>query len=414
MGKPLEAALPPPGTEISPDGYSTFIPGAHAPATVAHLIDHAVSLGASDLFFSAEEEGCAVSIRHLGVIRPVGRMTMDFGRHCLAHLRAEAAMDVAEHRRPHDGRAPHVTANGKTVDLRVCSLPTLHGEDAAIRILDREVSMFQLDKLGMLAEDQERLLRLLSYPGGLILVTGPTGCGKTTTLYSCILHLNSGRRRIHTIEDPIEYAIAGIHQSQPNEKLGLRFPDLLRGMIRQGPDVIMVGEIRDPETAHTAVSAANSGHLVLATLHAPLAAGAVASMFAFDVAPHFLATSLIGIISQRLVRTFCPECRFPVEGDTTAGDPPARRYSALGCSVCHQTGFGGRTALFEVLEVSRAVRDLIQSRQPAQAIEQQAYRDGMIGFRRSADALIARGMTDMAEVERCLPPECLRGDDRVR
>jgi type II secretory ATPase GspE/PulE/Tfp pilus assembly ATPase PilB-like protein len=290
-------------------------------------------------------------------------------------------------------------------------LPTLHGEDAAVRILDRETSLLRLDRLGLLPDDRERLTRLLDYPGGLILVTGPTGCGKTTTLYACLQHLNNGRRRIHTIEDPVEYALAGIHQSQPNAKLGLHFPDLLRGIVRQGPDVIMIGEIRDAETAHTAVSAANSGHLVLATLHAPLAAGAVASMFAHGVAPHFLATSLTGIVSQRLVRTFCPECRFPIEGETVAGDPPYQKYGALGCSVCHHTGFAARTALFEVLEVTRSIRDLIQAREPAQVIERQAYHDGMLGFRGCAEALVARGQTNMAEVRRCIPPDSLRGEE---
>jgi type II secretory ATPase GspE/PulE/Tfp pilus assembly ATPase PilB-like protein len=247
----------------------------------------------------------------------------------------------------------------------------------------------------------------------LILVTGPTGSGKTTTLYGCLRHLNNGLRRIHTIEDPIEYDLPGTHQSQPNARLGLHFPDMLRGIIRQGPDVIMIGEIRDAETAATAVSAANSGHLVLATLHAPVAAGGVAAMLAHGVAPHFLATSLLGIVSQRLVRTFCRECRFPVEGEWVSHDPPTQRYSALGCPICHKTGFGARTALFEVLVVSRAIRELIRAREPAQAIEEQAYLDGMTGFLHAAEALIARGQTDLAEVQRCIPPECLRGNDPI-
>ena len=401
----------PAGVEVSPDGYLTFVNTPHPPETMAHLIEHAVAVGASDLFLSADEEGYAVSVRHLGVIRAVGVLTADYGRHCLAHLRAEAGMDVAEHRRPQDGRYSHTTAAEKAVDLRVCSLPTLHGEDAAIRILDRNAGLLRLDSLGLALTDYQRLLRLLSYPGGLILVTGPTGCGKTTTLYACLQHLHDGTRRVHTIEDPVEYTLAGTHQSQPNAKLGLHFADLLRGIVRQGPDVIMIGEIRDAETAHTAVSAANSGHLVLATLHAPVAAGAVASMLAHGVAPHFLATSLIGVASQRLVRTFCPECRFPIEGERAAGDQPGRKYSALGCTICHHTGFGARTAVFEVMEVTRAVRELIQAREPSQVIERQAYRDGMLGFRRAAEQLVARGETDETEVRRRIPPNCLRGDE---
>jgi type II secretory ATPase GspE/PulE/Tfp pilus assembly ATPase PilB-like protein len=320
-------------------------------------------------------------------------------------------MDIAEHRRPQDGRFGYETAQGKRVDLRVCSLPTLHGEEMSVRILDRETTGLSLDQLGLTERDRDRLSELLAYPGGLILVTGPTGSGKTTTLYACLQHLNNGRRRIHTIEDPIEYSLPGIHQSQPNARLGLHFPDMLRGIVRQGPDVIMIGEIRDAETAATAVSAATSGHLVLATLHGLVAAGGVASMIAHGVAPHFLASSLIGVISQRLVRTFCRECRFPVEGEWVTLDPPVPRFGALGCPVCHQTGFGARTAIFELLTVTKAVRKMIQVCEPAQAIEEQAYRDGMTGFRRAAEALIARGQTDMAEVRRCIPPDCLRGDE---
>jgi type II secretory ATPase GspE/PulE/Tfp pilus assembly ATPase PilB-like protein len=397
----------------APDAFATSVATENPPATVAHLIDHAVAVGASDLFLSAGEGVCAVSVRHLGVIRAVGRMPMEFARHCLAHLRAEAAMDVAEHRRPHDGRVTHRTRGGDLIDLRVCSLPTLHGEDASIRILDRATGVLAFARLGLAPADRDRFEGLLASPGGLILVTGPTGSGKTTTLYACLRHLHTGRRRIHTIEDPIEYAVPGLHQSQPNAKLGLTFPDLLRGIVRQGPDVIMIGEIRDAETAQTAVSAANSGHLVLATLHAPAAAGGVSSMLAFGVAPHFLATSLTGIVSQRLVRTFCPACRFPIEGAPAPGDHAPRTYGALGCPACRHTGFGARTAVFEVLEVTRPIRDLIQARAPAHEIEERALRDGMTNFRRSADALLADGRTDLDEIRRCIPRDRLSVSEPV-
>ncbi len=381
------------------------------PQTVALLLNRAIAIGASDLFLSAAQNALVASVRHLGVVRTLGRLDPEYGRHCRAHLRAEAGLDIAEHRRPQDGRWTYQASSGKTVDLRVCSLPTLHGEDVSVRILDRELSERPFDQLGLGPSDHERLTELLGYPGGLILVTGPTGGGKTTTLYSCLRYLNNGQRRIHTIEDPVEYDIPGIHQSQPNVKLGLHFPDLLRGIVRQGPDVIMIGEIRDPETAATAVSAANSGHLVLATLHAPVGAGGVASMLAYGVAPHFLATSLIGITAQRLVRTFCPGCRFPVEAARAAVDLVAPGCGAPGCPVCQGTGFAARTALFEVLTVTRAIRDLIQARQPTQVIEKQAYLDGMTGFRHAAQVLIARGQTDLTEIRRCIPPACVRGDE---
>jgi type II secretory ATPase GspE/PulE/Tfp pilus assembly ATPase PilB-like protein len=380
---------------------------------VSRLLDHAAGAGASDVFLSAEEGGWAVSMRCLGTVHLICRLNLDLGRHCAAHLRAEAGMDIAEHRRPQDGRWIHRAPAGKLLDLRICSLPTLHGEDISVRLLDRETCLLQLDRIGLLPADYTRMERLLASPGGLILVSGPTGSGKTTTLYACLQHLNNGHRRIHSIEDPIEYAIEGIQQSQVNPKQGLHFPDLLRGIIRQGPDVIMVGEIRDAETAQTAVNAGNSGHLVLATLHASLAAGSVQSMMAFGVSPHFLATSLIGAVSQRLVRTFCPECRFPLaeEWNDTTPSPMQCRSSALGCPACHHTGFGGRTAVFEVLEVSEAIRGLIMARAPAQAIEEQAYREGMTGFLRSAQTLVTDGLTDLDEVSRCIPTESLRGGD---
>lgn len=386
------------------------------PAIVSWLIDQAIKVGASDLFLSCEQEDWSVTLRHLGVVRPACRLPLAVGRHCVSHLRAEANMDIAEHHHPHDGRCVYRTVEGKQIDIRICSLPTLYGEDLALRLLNRNSNLLGLNQIGLLTPDDARMERLLESPGGLILFTGPTGSGKTTTMYACLQYLNDGHRRIHTIEDPIEYTIAGLHQSQVNAKQGIHFPDLLRGIIRQGPDVIMIGEIRDPETAKTAVNAANSGHLVLATLHASVAAGSVQSMLAFDVSPHFLATSLIGAVSQRLVRTFCPECRFPIIGDD--GNPAPvnglgeAQFSAMGCPACHQTGFSGRTAVFEILEVSPTIRGLIQAHEPAQVIEEQAYMEGMSGFLRSARALVAKGVTNFQEVSRCLPSECLRGQDQ--
>ncbi|MFO0822365.1 MAG: GspE/PulE family protein [Gemmataceae bacterium] len=344
-----------------------------------------------------------MSVRHLCVIRPVCDLTLPVGQHCAAVVRAEAALDIAEHRKPQDGRWIHRTPTGKVLDLRVSALPTLYGEDVSVRLLDRETSLLRLDQIGLNPGDIERLKRLLAHPGGLILLTGPTGSGKSTTLYACLQHLNDSTRRIHTIEDPIEYAIAGLHQSQVNPRHGVHFPDLLRCIIRQGPDVIMIGEIRDPETAQTAVSAANSGHLVLATLHAPRAAGSVASMFAYGVQPHFLASSLVGALSQRLVRTFCPVCRFPVDG----GPPQSTHGSAMGCAKCHFTGYGRQAALFEVMETTPALRELIQDRQPTQKLEEQAYRDGMVSFSQGAEWLISRGLTEMSEIQRRVPAHCL-------
>ncbi len=227
----------------------------------------------------------------------------------VSHVKALAGMDVAEKRLPQDGRWLYRDEAGHVVDLRVNMVPTMFGEDLALRILSRNTRLYKIEELGLVKSQFDELVNMLGTPGGLILFTGPTGSGKTATLYSALMQLNDGRRKINTIEDPIEHAIAGIRQSQINTQINLGFSTLLRNILRQSPDVIMVGEIRDSETAETAVRAANSGHLVLATIHSPIAAGAVQSMRGLGVHPHFLATSLLGIISQRLVRTLCPQCK---------------------------------------------------------------------------------------------------------
>jgi type II secretory ATPase GspE/PulE/Tfp pilus assembly ATPase PilB-like protein len=258
---------------------------------------------------------------------------------------------------------------------------------------------------------------MLQSPSGLILVTGPTGAGKTTTLYACLNYLNTGERKINTIEDPIEYALAGIRQSQVNPKIDVDFPDLLRAVLRQAPDVIMIGEIRDPVTAEVAVRAANSGHLVLATLHAPVAAGAVQSMLSLGVHPHFLSSCLLGCIAQRLLRTLCPVCRVAYEMadmDTfeeikkwLGPDEGKLLYGASGCDTCHGTGYSSRTGVFEVLVISKAVRKLIMNKQPLQVIRDKAIEDGTIEFRQAALLKVAQGDTTVEEVFRVVPSEYL-------
>ena len=245
-----------------------------------------------------------MSVRHFGIINPIATVPRELGRKFVSHVKAMAGMDLAEKCRPQDGRWLFQSEPGRVIDLRVNVIPTMHGEDVALRILTSNAKLYKIDELGLAKDQLGELLGMLSSPGGLILFTGPTGSGKTATMYASLAHLNDGRRKINTIEDPIEHSIEGIRQSQINPQIDLGFSILLRHVLRQSPDVVMLGEIRDPETAETAVRAANSGHLVLATIHAPIAAGAVQSMKGLGVHPHFLATSLLGILSQRLVRTF--------------------------------------------------------------------------------------------------------------
>jgi type II secretory ATPase GspE/PulE/Tfp pilus assembly ATPase PilB-like protein len=330
-------------------------------------------------------------------------------------------MDVAERRRPQDGRWLH-TGDAQVIDLRLNAIPTLHGEDLSLRLLIRDSQLLEIEALGLPTNDFNALLGLLNSPSGLILVTGPTGAGKTTTLYACLNYLNNGTRKIHTIEDPIEYTLAGVRQSQVNANIDVGFPELLRSVLRQAPDVIMIGEIRDPQTAEIAVRAANSGHLVLATMHAPLAVGAVQSMLNLNVSPAFLASSLHGVVAQRLLRTLCPACKtaFDLSGVTTLFDE-VRQWLAPGegdvihgpgkCDACCQSGYQGRTGVFELLVVNREIRRRIAEQRPVHELQEQAVARGLIQCRQTALLKVARGETSIEEVMRAIPAEHLGLED---
>jgi type II secretory ATPase GspE/PulE/Tfp pilus assembly ATPase PilB-like protein len=390
--------------------------------TVSRMIRQAVDLPASDLFLTWNEEDCSVSVRHLGISKRLTRINREEGRRVVNYVKAMAGMDLAQKMRPLDGRWLCQLENGKRVDLRVNTIPTMYGEDMALRLFDSQISLRQLEQLGLHRRDLGILKTLLSSPSGLILVTGPTGSGKTTTLYACLHHLNDGTRKINTIEDPIEYALEGVHQSSINPKIKLDFPELLRSVLRQAPDVIMVGEIRDPVTAETAVRAANSGHLVLATLHAPIAAGAVDSMLSLEVHPHFLGSCLLGVLTQRLVRTLCDHCKRSYdisESPHTFDDvrpwlQPGQGellYSAPGCHHCNQEGYTGRTGVFEVLKASKEIRRLIAERRTVREIRDKAVEQGMLDMRRSALLKVADGITSTEEVVRMIPTEHLMPDE---
>jgi type II secretory ATPase GspE/PulE/Tfp pilus assembly ATPase PilB-like protein len=390
-----------------------------APEEAVHnLVEHAARLLVSDLFFNTNENGVAVEARHLGILRHISELPGETGRRCISHIKAVAGMNVAEKRRPMDGRWIFDRASGQRLDLRINSIPTLYGEDMTLRILDRENRLLSIEDLGFRRRDYNHFLRLLNSPSGLILVTGLAGSGKTTTLYAGLSYLNNGERKINTIEDPVEYAIDGIRQSQINPKLEIGFAELLRNILRQAPDVIMVGEIRDPETAETAVRAANSGHLVLATLHAPIAAGGIQSILRMGVHPHFLSSSLLGVIAQRLMRTLCPKCKaaFDVSYAEHTFDEVKQwlepgqgqtLYGPKGCAECHMTGYSGRTGVFEVLSVSPEIRKLIEERQSTQAIRRKGIEEGLIEFRHSAMLKVALGETSVEEVVRVVPSEYL-------
>lgn len=390
--------------------------------TVSRMIQQAVDLPASDLFLTWNEGDCSVSVRHLGISRPMTTISREEGRRVVNYVKAMAGMDLAQKMRPLDGRWVCRLENGKKADLRVSTIPTMYGEDMALRLLEREIVLRELGQLGLHRKDLGVLKGLLASPSGLLLVTGPTGAGKTTTLYACLNYLNDGTRKINTIEDPIEYALEGVHQSSVNPRIKLDFPELLRSVLRQAPDVIMVGEIRDPVTAETAVRAANSGHLVLATLHAPIAAGAVDSMLSLEVHPHFLASCLLGVLTQRLVRTLCEHCKTSFdlsESPHTFDDVKPwlqpgqgeQLFSAPGCQQCSQGGYAGRTGVFEVLKTTKEIRRLIADRRTVREIRDKAVEQGMLDMRRSALLKVADGITSAEEVVRVIPTEHLMPDE---
>jgi len=389
---------------------------------VAKLIEYASSIGASDLFLVSNEDDVTVQVRHLGLIQTVSVLPLELGRRYLSHIRASAGMDVSERRRPQDGRWLLRQEDAPTIDLRINTIPTIHGEDMALRILIRESQLLKLQNLGLTREQLSQLLAMIESPSGLILMTGPTGSGKSATLYACLQHLNDGKRKINTIEDPIEFTLPGLRQSQINPAIDLGFAELLNSVLRQSPDVIMIGEIRDPVTAETAVRAANSGHVVLATIHAPVAAGGVQSMRALGTHPHFLATSLRGIVSQRLVRTLCPKCKVSFDLSQAphtfddvrpwlGPDEGKALFAARGCELCNMTGYAARTGIFEVMTVSRAIRQLIAEGRPTREIRAKASEEKMLEFRQAALLKVAQGLTSTEEVFRVIPSEHLAMED---
>jgi len=385
---------------------------------VAKIISYAVLLPASDIFFTSNENNMSVSVRHLGMISPLAVVPVEAGKRFISHVKALAGMDLSERRRPQDGRWIYKPEDGPPVDLRINMIPTLHGEDLAVRVLSRNMQLFKIEELGLGRDQLSELLGMLDSPSGLILITGPTGSGKTATLYASLMRLNDGQRKINTIEDPIEYAMEGIRQSQVNPQVELGFSTLLRSVLRQSPDVIMVGEIRDKETAETAVRAANSGHLVFATIHAPVAAAAMQSMRGLGVHPHFLSTSLRGVVSQRLVRTLCDRCKQSFDLSSAphtfddvrpwlGSDEGKVLYAAQGCPACQMVGYSDRTGIFEIMRITRRLRDLIADGRPIKEIREAATADKMLEFRHSALLKVAQGITSTEEVFRVIPTEHL-------
>jgi type IV pilus assembly protein PilB len=326
----------------------------------------------------------------------------------VSRIKIMAAMDIAERRVPQDGKI-HLTHDGREFDLRVSTIPCVHGEKTVMRILDKGNVQLGLNKLGFYEHNLQLWESIVEKPYGMLLVTGPTGSGKSTTLYSCLNKLNRGDRNLTTVEDPVEYQIPGINQVQTNPKAGLTFATALKAFLRQDPDILMVGEIRDEQTAKIAVEAALTGHLVLSTLHTNDACGAISRLVEMGVEPFLVSSALIGVLAQRLARQICPNCkesfRPPVEavrklGLSVYGDSDISSFRGRGCDHCKTTGYRGRTGIHEVLQISERVRSLILARASTAEIRQAAIEDGMRTMQDDAVQKVLDGTTTLDECMR--------------
>ncbi|MEA3065618.1 MAG: ral secretion pathway protein [Sphingomonadales bacterium] len=367
------------------------------------IIADAARQGVSDIHIEPYESGLVFRMRIDGVLRETLRMPAHVAPVVVSRIKVMARLDIAERRVPQDGRIG-LTLGGKLLDVRVSTLPSRAGERVVLRILDKENAGIDLDSLGMPPAVHKLLRDALAEPNGIVLVTGPTGSGKTTSLYAGLRLLNDGSRNILTVEDPIEYAIDGVGQTQVNPKVGLSFAAGLRAILRQDPDVVMVGEIRDRETAEIAVQASLTGHLVLSTVHTNDAVGAITRMRDMKVEPFLLASTLRAVIAQRLVRRLCPACRAPVAADpataATVGVPVGTIvHEPRGCAECGNSGYKGRTGVFEAVRVDDNVRRLINAGGDESAISAHAFRSAS-NLAAAARELVRDGITSVGEAVR--------------
>lgn len=375
---------------------------------VNRLIADAVDARASDIHLEPAEDRLAVRFRIDGQLRDMPPKPAAMRAPVVSRIKVMAGLNIAERRLPQDGRL-RLTVRGHEIDLRVATAPSIHGESVVMRILDRANLALDPGSLGFDPDLETQFLAALAQPHGIMLVTGPTGSGKTTTLYAALAHLNARERKLMTIEDPIEYRLPGVVQSQVNPVIGYTFSSALRSFLRQDPDVMMVGEIRDTETAQIAVQAALTGHMILSTLHTNTAAGAVTRLLDMGVEPFLLSSVLTGVLAQRLVRQLCPHCREPYEADpallerlgvTAQGDERHIFYRPVGCPQCKGSGYSGRTAVFEFIRIDRELAGLILHRADTRAIAVAAARAGSGSLRADGIAKARQGLTALEEVLR--------------
>ncbi|HNE90220.1 MAG TPA: type II secretion system ATPase GspE [Agitococcus sp.] len=369
------------------------------------LLSEAIRLSASDIHIEAFEKRLSVRMRVDGMLREIVQPRRELAPLLVSRIKVMAKLDIAEKRVPQDGRISLRLA-GREVDVRVSTLPANHGERVVMRLLDKQAGRLDIGHLGLQATDHKRLRDLIHKPHGIILVTGPTGSGKTTTLYASLTELNDNSRNILTVEDPIEYQLEGIGQTQVNTKVDMTFARGLRAMLRQDPDVVMVGEIRDKETAEIAVQASLTGHLVLSTLHTNTAVGAVTRLQDMGIEPFLLASSLLGVVAQRLVRVLCASCRQGVTADeeecTLLGVSPQFAptiYRPVGCEKCNFNGYRGRLGIYELVVIDDNMRRLIHSHAGEHELEAHA-RTMSSSIRADGIRKVLKGITTLEEVVR--------------
>ena len=384
--------------------------GAPVVRAVNDLLEKAVELRASDIHIEPFTTGLVVRMRIDGLLRPVTAPAGVLPQAVISRIKIIASLNIAERRLPQDGAA-RIRAGRTDIDIRVAIMPMQHGESAVIRILPKDRGLLIMDKLGFAASDEAKLRRLIKLPHGMIVITGPTGSGKTTTLATVLSILNEPTRKVLTIEDPVEYEIPGINQSQVKPAIGLTFAAALRSFVRQDPDVIMVGEVRDSETAHVAVHAALTGHLVLTTLHTETAAAAVPRLLDLGLEGYLLRSTLRAVLAQRLVRQLCERCKTPkqLSAADLADDPRLATlgfkagetlHAPCGCERCSGTGYRGRLGVFELLELDNELRELIGERTDGLKIDQTAIRNGMTTMLDDGIAKCRAGLTSPAEILR--------------
>jgi type IV pilus assembly protein PilB len=388
------------------EGLAEAVDEAPVVRLVRSIIAQAVERGASDVHLVPEGGELRGQLRIDGVLSDAFSVPARLRPHVVSRIKIMADLDISERRVPQDGRLAFSVA-GRPVDIRVVTLPLVAGESVVMRILDRGAGVVGLDELGMHAPERARFEQAIGRPYGAILVTGPTGSGKTTTLYAALQQLNSGERSILTLEDPVEYRIGGIKQMQVNAKAGVTFATGLRSMMRADPDVIMVGEIRDGETAQIAVESALTGHLVLSTLHTNDAPTAITRLIEMGIEPFLVASAIDCVVAQRLARRLCERCRREVllsaavlRDNGFDADEDVRAYDAGGCGNCNGTGYRGRVGVYEVMPISAAIHAHVLARDPVGAIAATAIAEGMRPLRDDALEKVRAGLTSAAEAAR--------------